>query len=57
VKKRLDEVLQYAVENKVRVSTPQLYVSGKRVCDEDTDMGMRFALGKLAPKLLQGGGK
>jgi uncharacterized membrane protein len=57
VKKRLDEVLQYAVENKVRVSTPQLYLSGKRVCDEDTDMGMRFALGKLAPKLVQGGGK
>jgi uncharacterized membrane protein len=50
-KKRLDLVLQYAVENKVKVSTPQLYLTEQRVCDEDTDMGLSFALGKLAPKV------
>lgn len=54
-KKRLDEVLQYAVANKVRVSTPQLYLDDKRLCDEDTDMGMRYALRKLAPDLVKGG--
>jgi len=54
-KKRLDEVLQYAVQNKVRVSTPQLYLGDQRLCDEDTDMGMRFALRKLAPDLFKEG--
>ncbi|MBL9028595.1 MAG: hypothetical protein JNL21_40765 [Myxococcales bacterium] len=54
-KKRLDDVLQYAVTNKVRVSTPQLYLGDQRLCDEDTDMGMRYALRKLAPELAKGG--
>lgn len=56
-KKRLDEVLQYAVANKVRVSTPQLYLGDQRLCDEDTDMGMRYALTRLAPDLVKEGGK
>jgi protein-disulfide isomerase len=54
-KKRLDEVLQFAVANKIRVSTPQLYLGDQRVCDEDTDMGMPYTLRKLAPELAKGG--
>ncbi|HTJ85177.1 MAG TPA: vitamin K epoxide reductase family protein [Polyangiaceae bacterium] len=49
--KRLDEVFHFAAENKIRVLTPQLYLGDQRVCDEDTDMGLRFAITKLAPKV------
>ncbi len=50
-KKRLENVLQFAIENKVRVSTPQLYLDDNRVCDEDTDLGLRYTLAQLAPKV------
>jgi hypothetical protein len=30
-----------------------MYLGSKRVCDEDTDMGLRFALKHLAPEVLQ----
>jgi len=49
--KRLDEVFHFAAENKIRVLTPQLYLGDTRVCDEDTDMGLRYAITKLAPKV------
>lgn len=50
-KQRLDKALQFAVQNKIKVSTPQLYLGDQRVCDEDTDLGLRFAFSKLAPKV------
>lgn len=50
-KQRLDRTLQFAVANKVPVSTPQLYVGDKRLCDEDTDLGLRYAIGQIAPKV------
>ena len=50
-KQRLDKTLQFAVENKIKVSTPQLFLGDRRVCDEDTDLGLRFAFAKLAPKV------
>jgi uncharacterized membrane protein len=50
-KQRLDRVLQFAVTNKIRVSTPQLFLGEQRVCDEDTDLGLRYAFGELAPKV------
>jgi uncharacterized membrane protein len=50
-KQRLDRVLQFAVANKVPVSTPQLYLGEKRLCDEDTDLGLRYAIGQIAPKV------
>lgn len=52
-KKRLDHVLQFAVANKLRVSTPQLFINGQRMCDEDTDLGMPYALKVLAPGVKQ----
>jgi hypothetical protein len=52
-KDRLNRHLQLAVDNSVPVSTPQLYLGNQRVCDEDTDIGLRFTLGKLAPEVLK----
>ena len=50
-KLRLDKTLQYAVANKVPVSTPQLYLGDKRLCEEDSDLGLRYAIGQIAPKV------
>ena len=52
-KLRLNNVLQYSVNNHIPVSTPQMYLGDQRVCDEDTDLGLRFTLGKLAPEVLR----
>jgi uncharacterized membrane protein len=52
-KVRLNNLLQYAVTNHVPVSTPQMYLGERRVCDEDTDLGLRYTLGRLAPEVLQ----
>jgi uncharacterized membrane protein len=52
-KVRLNGVLQYAVTNHVPVSTPQVYLGERRVCDEDTDLGLRYTLSRLAPEVLQ----
>jgi len=49
--RRLDRVLRFAVDNRMAVSTPQLFLGGKRVCDEDTDLGLAYALPQLAPEL------
>jgi hypothetical protein len=49
--RRLDRVLRFAVDNRLQVSTPQLFVSGKRLCDEDSDLGLDFTLPRLAPEL------
>jgi protein-disulfide isomerase len=50
-KQRLDAGLRFAVENKIRVSTPQLFLGDQRVCDEDTDLGLRYTFAKLAPRV------
>jgi hypothetical protein len=52
-KVRLNTILQYAVANRVPVSTPQLYLGDRRVCDEDTDLGLRYTLTQLAPEVLR----
>lgn len=58
---RLDHILQFAVEQHLPVMTPQLFIGptsksqtgAQRVCDEDTDLGLTYALKQLAPKVLQ----
>lgn len=59
---RLNKSLRWAVANQLRVMTPQLYVDGQKLCDEDTDIGMDYALSRLldyqggaAPAVRQGG--
>jgi uncharacterized membrane protein len=51
--RRLDRMLRYAVENQLPVSTPQLFVGERRLCEEDTDIGFAFAIRRLAPGLFQ----
>ena len=46
-KQKLNRSLRWAVDAKLRVLTPQLFVSGKRLCDEDVDLGLEFALSRM----------
>ena len=50
---RLNNHLHYASDNNIPVSTPQMYLGSRRVCDEDTDLGLRFTLRQLAPEVLK----
>jgi len=45
--RKLEAGLQWAVDARLPVMTPQLYLSGRRLCDEDTDLGFEYALGRL----------
>jgi uncharacterized membrane protein len=47
VKQRLNRSLRWAVANKLPVLTPQLYVDGVKLCDEDTDLGLDYSLSRL----------
>ncbi len=47
VKSKLNKSLRWAVDNQLPVLTPQLYVNGTKLCDEDTDLGMEYALTRL----------
>jgi len=49
---RLNRQLHFAAANSIAVSTPQIFIEGQRLCDEDIDMGLMFALHTLAPELL-----
>jgi hypothetical protein len=50
---RLNNHLHFASENNIPVSTPQMYLGKRRICDEDTDLGLRFTLAQLAPEVLK----
>lgn len=50
---RLNNHLHFASDNSIPVSTPQVYFGKKRICDEDTDIGLRYTLGQLAPEVLK----
>jgi hypothetical protein len=47
VKSQINKSLRWAVANQLQVLTPQLYVRGKKLCDEDTDIGMDYSLRRL----------
>jgi uncharacterized membrane protein/protein-disulfide isomerase len=49
----LNRHLHFAVDNAIAVSTPQVFIDGQRLCDEDIDIGLMFALKRLAPELVQ----
>jgi uncharacterized membrane protein len=49
---RLNQHLHFASDNNIPVSTPQVYFGSKRLCDEDTDIGLRFTLKQMAPEVL-----
>ena len=50
---QLNNHLHFAAENGIPVSTPQMYLGKQRVCDEDTDIGLRYTLKQLAPEVLR----
>jgi len=47
VKSRLNKSLRWAVSNNLRVLTPQLFVGKAKLCDEDVDLGLDFALSRM----------
>ncbi|WP_394822612.1 vitamin K epoxide reductase family protein [Pendulispora albinea] len=50
---RLTQHLHYAANNHIPVSTPQMFLGDKRICDEDTDLGLKYTLSQLAPEVLR----
>ncbi len=50
---RLNQNLHYASNNHVPVSTPQMFLGERRVCEEDTDLGLKYTLAQLAPDVLK----
>lgn len=50
-KLRLDKILRFIVNNKLPVTTPQIFIGDTKLCDEDADMGLAYTMRKLAPAL------
>ena len=46
-RQRLNRSLRWAVANHLPVLTPQLYVNGLKLCDEDVDLGLDWTLTRL----------
>ncbi|MFH0900158.1 MAG: vitamin K epoxide reductase family protein [Pseudomonadota bacterium] len=44
---RLNKSLRWIAANSLPVLTPQLFVGGRRLCDEDTDLGLELAMTRL----------
>jgi uncharacterized membrane protein len=57
VRARLNLGLRWAVKNRLQVLTPQVYVGGLRLCDEDTDLGLDYALPRLIERGRGKGGR
>jgi uncharacterized membrane protein len=49
---QLNQELHFAANNHVPVSTPQMFLGEQRICDEDTDLGLKYTLAQLAPEVL-----
>jgi uncharacterized membrane protein len=47
VKTKVNRSLRWIISNSSRVMTPQLFVRGVKLCDEDSDLGLEFALNRL----------
>ncbi len=46
-KQRLNRSMRWIVGNQLPILTPQFYVNGVKLCDDDTDLGMDWALSRL----------
>ena len=46
-KSRLNKSLRWSVANNIRVLTPQIFVDGVKLCDEDVDLGLEYTLQKM----------
>jgi hypothetical protein len=56
---RLNRGLRWAVSNQIPVLTPQLFVDGRKVCNEDTDLGLEYTLSRMleTPAVARGGAR
>ena len=54
VKNKLTKSLRWAVANGLSVLTPQLFVRDRRMCDEDTDLGLDYSLKKMIASSAKG---
>ena len=50
-KARLNLSLRWAVQNRLQILTPQVFVQGARLCGEDTDLGLDYALPRLVDRM------
>jgi uncharacterized membrane protein len=50
---RINQHLHYASDNHVPISTPQMFLGDRRICEEDTDLGLKYTLVQLAPQLFK----
>ena len=49
-KNKVVKSLRWAVANALPVLTPQLFVDGRRMCDEDTDLGLEYTLSRMVKR-------
>jgi len=47
VKNKVNKSLRFAVQNALPLLTPQLFIGDRRVCDEDTDLGLEFTVDRM----------
>ncbi len=47
IQNQLNKSLRWAVANALPVLTPQLFIGDKRVCDEDTDLGLEYTVARM----------
>jgi uncharacterized membrane protein len=47
IRTKINRSLRWIISNSSRVMTPQLFVRGVKLCDEDSDLGLEFALNRL----------
>lgn len=47
IRNKVVKSLQFAVKNALPVLTPQLFIEGKRLCDEDTDLGLEYTVTEM----------
>jgi uncharacterized membrane protein len=46
-KSRLNKSLRWSVTNNIRVLTPQIFIDGVKLCDEDVDLGLEYTLKRM----------
>jgi uncharacterized membrane protein len=44
---RLNKSMRWIVANNIRVLTPQLFIDGVKLCDEDVDLGLEYTLSNM----------
>ena len=57
VKNKLVKSLRWAVSNALNVLTPQVFINGTRMCDEDTDLGLEYTLTRMLAGGSSAGGR